>query len=172
MRQHLGLGPFTNTKIKPNNRTAAPPTREPNNPYQQWAPATQYATPIHPHQTQQDQKLTKHPHQLDRFVGLAMLILASTVFAYYTVWTLLMVCPTPSMKRRQKSSLARNEERGTAETTANSRTTANTSQKALRRRLPLYPKPIPSPCLGHPHPRHSSAARRRGRWKLLERRHG
>jgi len=27
---------------------------------------------------------------LDRFVGLAMLILASTVFAYYTVWTLLM----------------------------------------------------------------------------------
>jgi dolichyl-phosphate mannosyltransferase polypeptide 2 regulatory subunit len=31
------------------------------------------------------------PRQLDRFVGLAMLILASTVFAYYTVWTLLMV---------------------------------------------------------------------------------
>jgi hypothetical protein len=29
--------------------------------------------------------------QLDRFVGLAMLILASAVFAYYTVWTLLMV---------------------------------------------------------------------------------
>ena len=29
--------------------------------------------------------------QLDRFVGLAMLILASTVFAYYTIWTLLMV---------------------------------------------------------------------------------
>ena len=30
--------------------------------------------------------------QLDRLVGLAMLIIASTVFAYYTVWTLLMVC--------------------------------------------------------------------------------
>lgn len=29
--------------------------------------------------------------QLDRVVGLAMLILASTVFLYYTVWTLLMV---------------------------------------------------------------------------------
>jgi hypothetical protein len=36
-------------------------------------------------------KLTTHPHQLDRLVGLAMLIIASTVFAYYTVWTLLMV---------------------------------------------------------------------------------
>nr|OQO23715.1 hypothetical protein B0A51_10923 [Rachicladosporium sp. CCFEE 5018] len=27
---------------------------------------------------------------LDRLVGLAMLIVSSTVFAYYTVWTLLM----------------------------------------------------------------------------------
>jgi len=27
---------------------------------------------------------------LDRLVGLAMLIVATTVFAYYTVWTLLM----------------------------------------------------------------------------------
>lgn len=31
------------------------------------------------------------PHQLDRVAGLAMLVLASTVFAYYTIWTLLMV---------------------------------------------------------------------------------
>ena len=29
--------------------------------------------------------------QLDRLVGLAMLIIATTVFAYYTVWALLMV---------------------------------------------------------------------------------
>ena len=29
--------------------------------------------------------------QLDRLVGLAMLIIASTVFLYYTVWTLLIV---------------------------------------------------------------------------------
>lgn len=29
--------------------------------------------------------------QLDRLVGLAMLIVATTVFAYYTVWALLMV---------------------------------------------------------------------------------
>jgi hypothetical protein len=29
--------------------------------------------------------------QLDRVVGLAMLIVATTVFVYYTVWTLLMV---------------------------------------------------------------------------------
>lgn len=31
------------------------------------------------------------PIQLDRLVGLAMLVLASTVFLYYTIWTLLMV---------------------------------------------------------------------------------
>lgn len=29
--------------------------------------------------------------QLDRLVGLVMLIVATTVFTYYTVWTLLMV---------------------------------------------------------------------------------
>ena len=33
--------------------------------------------------------------QLDRLVGLAMLIIASTVFLYYTIWTLLMVTPLP-----------------------------------------------------------------------------
>jgi dolichyl-phosphate mannosyltransferase polypeptide 2 regulatory subunit len=30
--------------------------------------------------------------QLDRLVGLSMLIVATTVFLYYTIWTLLMVC--------------------------------------------------------------------------------
>ena len=29
--------------------------------------------------------------QLDKLVGLAMLVVASTVFLYYTIWTLLMV---------------------------------------------------------------------------------
>jgi dolichyl-phosphate mannosyltransferase polypeptide 2 regulatory subunit len=29
--------------------------------------------------------------QLDRIVGLAMLIVATAVFVYYTIWTLLMV---------------------------------------------------------------------------------
>lgn len=29
--------------------------------------------------------------QLDKLLGLAMLVLASTVFLYYTVWTLFMV---------------------------------------------------------------------------------
>ncbi len=32
------------------------------------------------------------PIQLDRLVGMAMLIVATTVFLYYTAWTLLMVC--------------------------------------------------------------------------------
>ena len=31
--------------------------------------------------------------QLDRLVGLSMLVLATTVFLYYTVWTLLLVSP-------------------------------------------------------------------------------
>ena len=31
------------------------------------------------------------PLQLDKLIGLAMLIIATTVFLYYTAWTLLMV---------------------------------------------------------------------------------
>ncbi|OCK92368.1 dolichyl-phosphate mannosyltransferase polypeptide 2 [Cenococcum geophilum 1.58] len=34
--------------------------------------------------------MTNKIHQLDRLVGLAMLIAASAVFLYYTIWTLLM----------------------------------------------------------------------------------
>jgi len=34
--------------------------------------------------------------QLDRLVGLTMLVAASVVFSYYTIWTLLMVCPYPA----------------------------------------------------------------------------
>lgn len=30
-------------------------------------------------------------HQLDKLVGLAMLVAATVIFAYYTIWTLLMV---------------------------------------------------------------------------------
>ncbi|RMX80039.1 hypothetical protein D0869_07849 [Hortaea werneckii] len=37
---------------------------------------------------QDGQSLTSH--QLDRVVGLAMLVIASTVFLYYTIWTLLL----------------------------------------------------------------------------------
>jgi len=41
------------------------------------------------------QKLT-HTSQLDKLVGLAMLVAASVVFLYYTIWTLAMVCLSPS----------------------------------------------------------------------------
>ena len=57
-----------------------------------WAPATQY---VHPPSKLPNQTANSTLQQLDRFVGLAMLILASTVFAYYTVWTLLMVLDYP-----------------------------------------------------------------------------
>ena len=40
-------------------------------------------------------KLTTTYPQLDKLVGLAMLVAASVVFLYYTIWTLLMVRPPP-----------------------------------------------------------------------------
>jgi len=42
--------------------------------------------------TSEQQKDRANTSQLDRLVGLAMLIVATTVFGYYTTWTLLMVC--------------------------------------------------------------------------------
>ena len=36
------------------------------------------------------------PFQLDKLVGMAMLIIATTVFLYYTAWTLLMVRNLPT----------------------------------------------------------------------------
>lgn len=55
-------------------------------------------------------KLTINPHQLDRLVGLAMLIIASTVFAYYTVWTLLMVWSPLLISHGTKPFRYRNEQ--------------------------------------------------------------
>ena len=39
--------------------------------------------------------MTNKIHQLDRLVGLTMLIAASAVFLYYTIWTLFMVLSNP-----------------------------------------------------------------------------
>jgi dolichyl-phosphate mannosyltransferase polypeptide 2 regulatory subunit len=61
-----------------------------------WAPATRYVPDTSPTNPNPNPKPLTPNHQLDRFVGLAMLILASSVFAYYTVWTLLMVCYIPN----------------------------------------------------------------------------
>jgi hypothetical protein len=113
--------------------------------------------------------LTTNPHQLDRLVGLAMLIIASTVFAYYTVWTLLMVRTVlPPL------SLSLNKNRPDSTTNQgnpNQAHQANTpsSKTALRRRLSPHPIPLPAPRLGHPHPGHPPSPRRRGGRKLLER---
>ncbi len=38
-----------------------------------------------------------HVLQFDKLVGLAMLVAASVVFLYYTIWTLLMVRPLLSL---------------------------------------------------------------------------
>lgn len=51
----------------------------------------------HPLTTDETLANTPDLEQLDRLVGLSMLIIASTVFLYYTIWTLLMVSsPLPS----------------------------------------------------------------------------
>jgi len=57
-------------------------------------------------------KLTINPHQLDRLVGLAMLIIASTVFAYYTVWTLLMVRTVRAKRATTIPNIAMSKEQG------------------------------------------------------------
>jgi hypothetical protein len=36
--------------------------------------------------------------QLDKLIGLAMLVAASVVFLYYSIWTLLMVCSSSSRR--------------------------------------------------------------------------
>lgn len=73
-----------------------------------------------------------------------MLIVASLVFTYYTVWTLLMVhCAL----LQDLQAL-----------------TTNTPPPALRRRLAPRTNPLPSPRLGHPNPSHLLASgRSRGR---------
>jgi hypothetical protein len=81
-----------------------------------------------------------------------MLILASTVFAYYTVWTLLMVNGTLLSSKETSRQL--------------------TLTTALRRRLALHPNPLPTPRLGHSHPCDPPIARRRRGWKFLERSNG
>lgn len=97
--------------------------------------------------------ITKNPptQQLDKLVGLAMLVAASVVFLYYTIWTLLMVTPLhPSFPLSQ---LTRNQ------------------KQALRRLGPPAPKLLPAPRLGDPHPR-DPAAVGLGRGRLLpQRRH-
>jgi len=37
--------------------------------------------------------------QLDKAIGMAMLVVATTVFSYYTLWTLFMVGPTELLAR-------------------------------------------------------------------------
>lgn len=80
--------------------------------------------------------------QLDRLVGLTMLIIATTVFLYYTVWTLLMV--------RTRVSLP------------NDNRLANVPLSlAFRRRLAPHPVPLPSSRLGHTDTSHPPSSRRR-----------
>jgi len=80
-----------------------------------------------------------------------MLVFASAVFAYYTVWTLLMVCKAPS----QSTTLS-----------------ADMIRLALRRRTSLPPDPLPSPRLGHSHSGDSYTSGQCGGGQLLEHSHG
>lgn len=53
-------------------------------------------------------RLNTNKSQLDRLVGLSMLIAATAIFLYYTIWTLLMVCPplSPPIPSSTKSTTA------------------------------------------------------------------
>lgn len=75
-----------------------------------------------------------------------MLIIASTVFLYYTVWTLLMVNLTCIRTSDSCFFL--------------------TYDPALRRRFASRPKPLSPARLGHSDPSHPPASRRRGGWQL------
>lgn len=66
--------------------------------------------------------------QLAKLTGLMMLLVASAVFLYYTIWTLFIVCSSPTNVLFSLS-------------TANSVT-------AIRGRRPPTPRPFPSPRLG------------------------
>ena len=78
-----------------------------------------------------------------------MLVAATAVFVYYTIWTLLMVHCTPSSASYRH---------------------CLTLLTAFRRRLPSLTITLPSSSLGHPDTSHSHPSRWSGRGKLLIRR--
>lgn len=76
--------------------------------------------------------LANNVSQLDKLVGLGMLVAASVVFLYYTVWTLLMV--------RKHFNASRQDETLTQQTVA------------LRRLEPPPSEHLPTSSLGYPNP--------------------
>lgn len=95
--------------------------------------------------------------QLDKLVGVAMLLAASVVFLYYTFWTLFMVLYITPI------TLLPNSQTQLSLTTA--------FPPALRRRRPPPPELLPAPRVGHPHPRHPRPARVRRGGLVPQRRH-
>ncbi len=106
--QHHSTPPRT---TQPNHaprttHAVANPKPHPNQPltqqtapiFQQWSVTTTTHPSPFPSSQQPDRANPSNPTpQLDKLVGLAMLVAASVVFLYYTIWTLLMVRPsTPS----------------------------------------------------------------------------
>jgi hypothetical protein len=85
--------------------------------------------------------------QLDRLIGLAMLIIASTVFLYYTIWTLLIVGLI--LQSHYPPLLM--------------------PSIAIRRRLTSRPISLPTSRLGDPNTCDSATIRRCRCWELLER---
>lgn len=90
--------------------------------------------------------------QLDRLVGLAMLIVATTVFLYYTTWTLLMVILLHFLPPKFIPF-------------------TNNLLIALRRPRPPLTLLLSPTRLGHPHPRHPHPPRLRRRRQFLKRGH-
>jgi hypothetical protein len=106
------------------------------------------------------------PFQLDKIVGMAMLVLAASVFLYYTAWTLLMVlepsifcsCLLDPLRRSSTATVPMPFPCGLY---TSFRTL--TFPIALRRRNPPFTNSLPTARLGHPHPRHPHPPRFNGR---------
>lgn len=104
------------------------------------------------------------PSQLDRLVGLAMLVVATTVFLYYTTWTLLMVRPTKHLTTICAFLLY-------ITLLLPHKRVLIPLPSALRRSRSPPPRLLSAPRLGHPHTSHSHPSRIGSRRELFERGH-
>lgn len=111
--------------------------------------------PRTPQSPSDNQRQLTPPPKLDKLVGLAMLVAATVVFLYYSVWTLLMVRYPSASPSPPPSAL----------------TAVFLPLPALCRLGPPPPKLLPPTRLGNPHPRHPHPRRFRRRRVVPQRRH-
>lgn len=99
--------------------------------------------------------------QLDKLVGIAMLVAATVVFLYYTFWTLFMVSSSQTLDKRHLSRPAPAQDRsgrgGVANTTKPTHSPLSTRTTPSRTSFPLASGPSASPSSSSSSPPPSSA---------------